>query len=184
MRTFRRAALASATAIALTLGATTVAVADETKDEQKPGSSVTNSNENKGDSDKKSSDVKDKLGSSDKKDDDEKASDNKTSSDVKDKLGSSDKKDDDKKGSSDNKDKGAQLSSKGNSGLNSSEFGKMLDGDKPVNGRDVFGSEVETDIPAWARVLRLITATTLIGSFFGLIVFPVYNFLKFNNWVH
>ncbi|MBI8989762.1 hypothetical protein [Corynebacterium meridianum] len=179
MRTFRRAALASATAIALTLGATTVAVADETKDEQKPGSSVTNSNENKGDNDKKSSDVKDKLGSSDKKDDDEKASDNKTSSDVKDKLGSSDKK-----GSSDNKDKGAQLSSKGNSGLNSSEFGKMLDGDKPVNGRDVFGSEVETDIPAWARVLRLITATTLIGSFFGLIVFPVYNFLKFNNWVH
>ena len=159
MRTFRRAALASATAIALTLGATTVAVADETKDEQKPGSSVTNSNENKGDNDKKSSDVKDKLGSSDKKDDD-------------------------KKGSSDNKGKGAQLSSKGNSGLNSSEFGKMLDGDKPVNGRDVFGSEVETDIPAWARVLRLITATTLIGSFFGLIVFPVYNFLKFNNWVH
>ena len=169
MRTFRRAALASATAIALTFGATTVAVANENTDEQKPGSSLTNSNENKGDTDKKSSEVKEKVGSSDDKE----------------KLGSSEKKDDDKdtKSSSDKKGEGAELSSKGIGGLNSSEFGKMLDGAKPVNGRDVFGSEAKTDIPAWARVLRLITATTLIGSFFGLIVFPVYNFLKFNNWV-
>ncbi|MBI8999788.1 hypothetical protein M0E87_02965 [Corynebacterium sp. CCM 9185] len=142
MRTFRRAALASATAIALTFGASTVAVANEDSENDQ----------------------------------------NQISSQIEGKANSSEKKDGDK-GSSDLKDKGSQLSSKGNSGLNSSEFGKMLDGDKPVNGRDVFGSEIETDIPAWARVLRLITATTLVTGFFGLVVFPVYNFLKFNNWV-
>ncbi|WP_075727953.1 hypothetical protein [Corynebacterium aquilae] len=64
-------------------------------------------------------------------------------------------------------------------------WGKKLEGDKAVDGRTVYGStKGEFDkLPAWAKLLQVGSIAGVISAFLGLVVFPVYNFLKYNGFI-
>lgn len=61
-----------------------------------------------------------------------------------------------------------------------------LEWDKPAKGQDIFGSqswknneEIKARTPMWAKVADSLLITTAAISVFGLIVAPIYNFLRY-----
>lgn len=61
-----------------------------------------------------------------------------------------------------------------------------LEWDEPVAGKDIFGSdswknneETAKNIAPWAKVADVLLITTAAISVFGLVVAPIYNFLRY-----
>lgn len=61
-----------------------------------------------------------------------------------------------------------------------------LEWDKPVPGQDIFGSdswknneETKARTPLWAKIADGLLITTAAISVFGLVVAPIYNFLRY-----
>lgn len=61
-----------------------------------------------------------------------------------------------------------------------------LEWKKPVNARDVFGSEswknnkeIAQRVPMWAKIADSMLIATAVASVFGLLVAPAYNFLRY-----
>ena len=52
---------------------------------------------------------------------------------------------------------------------------------KTATGVQMSSDEKDANLPKWAKTLRAVTATGLVGSFLGLVVFPIINFLKFQG---
>ena len=69
----------------------------------------------------------------------------------------------------------------GEDGKPSAEVLKNYEADKAATGVQMSSEEKDTNLPKWAKTLRAVTATGLVGSFLGLVVFPIINFLKFQG---
>lgn len=72
---------------------------------------------------------------------------------------------------------------------NSSRFSDNLNGDKEADGRALFGSSKVNEEtggtydsqPAWAKLLHAATVIGGIGSFIGLVVGPIYNYIVYGQ---
>ena len=69
----------------------------------------------------------------------------------------------------------------GEDGKPSAEVLKNYEADKAATGVQMSSEEKDANLPKWAKTLRAVTATGLVGSFLGLVVFPIINFLKFQG---
>ena len=69
----------------------------------------------------------------------------------------------------------------GEDGKPSAELQKKYESEKPATGVQMSSDEKDANLPKWAKTLRAVTATGLVGSFLGLVVFPIINFLKFQG---
>lgn len=148
MRNIRRAALAGATALAISLTGVAAHAADAPAAEKSSVDTVATK-------------VKDALGSSEKNDETE---------------------------ASETAEAPAPDYGKfdvlGSTEAGSSALGKKLEAEEPVKGRDIYGSSLDNkDVPLWGKFLQVGSVAAVIGAFLGLVVFPVYNFLKFNGFI-
>ena len=69
----------------------------------------------------------------------------------------------------------------GEDGKPSAELQKKYESEKPATGVQMSSDEKDANLPKWAKTLRAVTATGLVGSFLGLVVFPIITFLKFQG---
>lgn len=67
----------------------------------------------------------------------------------------------------------------------SSDLRDTFEWDKPANPEALFGLDKEgfANQPVWAKTMYVTGVIAAIGSVFGLIIAPVANFLKYNNFI-
>ncbi|PRQ10496.1 hypothetical protein C1Y63_11215 [Corynebacterium sp. 13CS0277] len=167
MRNIRRAALAGATALAVSLSGV-VAHAEEPNNDNATTA---------GSFEKVQDKVKGALSSENKENENKDADAQGSFDKLKDKAEnalSSSKKDDE------GKDKDVKPA---DSSSLSSQIGDKLNDKDEYTGRQVYGSTTDSDVKGWAKVLQVGSIASVIGALLGLVIFPAYNFLKFNGFI-